>query len=74
MKTRAVAMRDGFYFVMATLVLIGLTAMLLYGFDQSVASLAPTETVTRFERTIDGRAVQCTRREDHVRGTVEVAC
>jgi hypothetical protein len=40
----------------------------------SSAPLAPTETVTRFELVIDGEPVQCERREDHMRGTVETAC
>lgn len=32
------------------------------------------ETITRYEAVINGERVECERREDHVRGTVEVAC
>lgn len=34
----------------------------------------PTEIITHYQIIIDGHPVQCERREDPVRGTVETAC
>lgn len=36
--------------------------------------LAPTETFTLVEKTVQGMQVQCIQREDHVNGTKSLSC
>lgn len=67
------ALRETSYFLASALILVALNAVILSR-GSTPAPLAPTETVIRFERVIDGKPVQCERREDHVRGTAETAC
>lgn len=61
---------------LTAIAVVAIAAMGLFQEDRNLSSapLAPTETVTRFELVIDGEPVQCERREDHMRGTVETAC
>ncbi len=63
-------------FYMASAVIIGTLWMVILNDtpDRPDMPLIPLETITRFERTINGERVRCERREDHVRGTTETAC
>ncbi len=65
---------DVMAFVASVLILGALGALIVNDRRDPSATLAPIQTVVRFERVIDGRRVQCERREDHVRDTVETAC
>ena len=75
MSAKDPSLSDAVIFIWAWLIVIAVGALIIHGGQkQSATSIAPVETVTHFERIIDGQRVQCERREDHVRGTTETAC
>lgn len=59
----------------AALVCTVLTLIVLGEIEQKrQPSQRALETITRYETVINGERIQCERRDDHVRGTTEVAC